>query len=646
MIRSLLSAASLALCLLAGASARAELELSPLLSDGAVLQREQPIPAWGRAAPGASVVAKLGTEEKRTRAGKDGGWQVVFAARPAGEALTLSVVAGREKAVVEDIAVGDVWVCSGQSNMEWPLRDTLGAEAEMARVDMPKLRHFKLPNSWSAAPERRLVGGAWALAKPETVGDFSGVGYYFGKRLVREVGVPVGLIGTNWGGSAIEAWMSPAALGKPPRKTVAVLRGMIADGEAQKRVIEKKFARWPGSLVDRVQGAEGDFSAARLDTNGWETIDAPGLWEEQGFVGVDGVVWYRKAFRLSAAEAGGEATLGLGRIDDKDTTWVNGQKVGSVDGYGVVRRYTLPAGVLREGLNTIAIRVEDGGGGGGIYSDRDLLFIQPRGARPRSLAGPWKIRPDRVSVNLSSGMNHVETALYNRMIHPLYRAPIKGVIWYQGESNANAAEQARHYAAQFQALISDWRSGWKQPELPFYWVQLASYESGRDTPADSPWAILRESQTAALSLPHTGQAITLDVGNAKDIHPRDKETVGNRLALIALHDTYGVGGLHSRGPVLESASREGNAAIVRFRTARGLATRTPGAPVEGFEVAGEAGRYQPAKASIRGSTVVVELPVAGPTAIRYAWDDNPEAANLEDRTGLPAEPFRSKLGAR
>jgi sialate O-acetylesterase len=354
-------------------------------------------------------------------------------------------------------------------------------------------------------------------------------------------------------------------------------------------------------------------------------------------------MWFRTTFPLTQAEARGDLVLGLARIDDSDTTWVNGREVGSTRGYDQVRRYVVPAGLLHAGDNSLAVRVEDTGVGGGIYSDEALLFVQPAGGAPRSLKGQWRVRPDKVRVQPTGEMNQVETALYNKMIHPLLETPVRGVLWYQGESNAGSAAQAIRYAGQFRSLIWTWRAAWKQPEMPFYWVQLPNFESGWGTDEAIPWALLRESQAGALALPHTGQAVTLDVGDAHDIHPRDKKTVGERLALVALHETYGKKNVHFRGPVLAATRIEPTRVVARFTTTSGLSTRKPGARVVGLELGGAGGKFEAAQGVVAGDDVFIPYRGKAPTMLRYAWDDNPEAANLQDRDGMPAEPFRARL---
>lgn len=623
----------------------AAVDLPHLFTDGAVLQRDEPIPVWGWATPLAEVSVSLGGQSQTVKSDSQGRWQVQFAPLPAGRSLRLTVSEDDDEKRIENILTGDVWLCSGQSNMEWPLRNAFGYEGVLQRAPMEKLRYFNVPRSWAAEPSERLSGGHWKVATADTVGDFSAVAFYFAEEIFRQTGVPVGLLCSTWGGSNIESWMSSASRGEHAQDTADRIDARIAERSEDVRAVRQRLARWPGSVSETYREADADWSTARLDTRDWFSVNAPGLWESQGLEGVDGVVWYRRLFSLTAGEAEQGITLGLARIDDNDITWVNGVRVGATEGYDRVREYAVPAEAVHAGLNSIAIRVEDTGGGGGIYSDEDLLYLRSVGGR-ESLSGGWQLKADKVTISPLEEMNHVPGALYNKMIHPLFQLPVKGVIWYQGESNAGSVQQARNYAAQFKALIRDWRASWRRSDLPFYWVQLASFDSGLDSESDSPWAVLRASQTEALALPETGQALAIDVGDAGDIHPRDKQTVGQRLARIALHEVYGNKDVHYLGPSLQSVVFEYDSLILSFTAPEGLTTREGGTRVTGLEVQfrGDTG-FRPMDGEIKEGRVVLSLADSSrPVSVRYAWKDNPEEANLIDRSGLPAAPFSVGLG--
>ncbi|WP_372014855.1 sialate O-acetylesterase [Pseudoxanthomonas sp. 10H] len=624
-------------------AAGTKLELPLLFSDGAVLQRDRPLPVWGQAAPGAKVQVELDGHRAQAVAGDDGRWSVRLPAHAAGGPYTLVVRAGTEEKRIGDVLVGEVWLASGQSNMEWPVATTLHAKEDIAAAGDTALRHFKVPKSWAATPQAQLAGGQWRMATPQTVGEFSAVAYAFARELRQVLGVPVGIIDSTWGGSSIEAWMDASMLGLDADALEQKMAARRAADERVESATRARLAAWP-----EVDPASDAFASAQLDDGTWAPIAVPSLWEAQGYAGMNGVAWYRTRFELSAREAAAGITLGLGQIDDSDTAWVNGRRVGATaNAYNVPRVYAVPASMLRAGLNTVAVRVEDSGGGGGIAGMPAEIFVEPAGAPRRTLAGDWRFRTAAVTVSTADDKNQVDTLLYNAMIHPLQRYPLAGVIWYQGETNASA-EGAYRYRDQFKALIEGWRAHWQAPSMPFLWAQLAAFGSGGDRLADgvvldSPWATLRESQSAALALPATGQAVTIDVGDSHDIHPRDKRTVGHRLALAARHVAYGERALVHAGPVFRSAEADGAGLVLRFDAAGGaLAARGGGAP-RGFEVAGADGRFHPAQARIAGDTVVLRSDaVPRPTLARYAWSDDPVQADLVGADGLPASPFRTQ----
>ena len=625
-------------------AADASLELPLLFSDGAVLQRDRPLPVWGRATPGERVDVELDGRSAQATVGADGRWTVQLPAHAAGGPYELRVRAGSEERRVRDVLVGEVWLASGQSNMEWPVAQTLHAQEDIAGAGDPSLRHFKVPRSWAEAPQAQLPGGAWQAASPATVGQFSAIGYAFARELRQALGVPVGIIDSTWGGSSIEAWMDAGMLGLDQDALEAKMRARRAADARLEEATRTRLAAWPA-----IDPASDAFAAAQLDDSGWVPIAVPSVWESQGYAGMDGVAWYRTTFELSEREAAAGVELGLGQIDDSDTAWVNGQRVGGVhNGYNVPRVYQVPAAVLRPGLNTVAVQVEDSGGGGGIAGAAAELYVQPVGGQRRSLAGDWRFRTAAVTVSMSADKNQVDTLLYNAMIHPLLPYPLAGVIWYQGESNASEAGAYR-YREQFKTLIEGWRAHWQAPAMPFLWAQLAAFHSGDDRldargiVLDSPWATLRESQSAALALPATGQAVTIDVGAADDIHPRDKRTVGQRLARAARHVAYADEAIVHTGPVFQGAQAEGGRLRLEFDASSGVLAVRGGGVLQGFEVAGADGRFHPAQARIDGRAVLLRSDaVPAPESARYAWSDNPAQANLVGRDGLPASPFRTR----
>jgi sialate O-acetylesterase len=408
-----------------------------------------------------------------------------------------------------------------------------------------------------------------------------------------------------------------------------------------KETIADLVGSTPESDLGMVDG-EPLWADPELEDADWESMPVPAAWEAAGYPGMDGIGWYRTSFRLSPAEAAAGITLGLGAIDDSDITWVNGREVGRMEmAWNVARVYEVPPELLRPGQNVLAIRVEDTGGGGGIQGQPGQLFWESGGVR-RSLAGDWKFRVGYFTVNLEDHKREVPTVLFNHMVHPLLPFPVKGVLWYQGESNAGP-DDAFVYRDLFARLIRQWRQGWGSEELPFLFVQLAGFMAPPIEPQESSWALLRESQAKALELPATAQALALDVGDAFDVHPRNKQAVGHRLALAARHLAYGEDLVFS-GPVYAGHEIKGSRVILTFdHQGTGLVARDPaGSRLRGFAIAGSDQEFVWANATIEGDRVVVwHVDIPEPVAVRYGWADNPEGANLQNREGLPAAPFRT-----
>lgn len=630
----------------AAADTSAQLRVSRLFADGMVIQRDAAVPVLGWAAPGTTVEVRFGGETYTAEAGADSAWSVTLPDMAAGGPHVMTIEAEAERIDVKDILVGDVWIASGQSNMEWEVADARDAEEEIASAFDPSIRHFKVPHSWAMRPEQALAGGTWQPAVPEHVGSFTAVGYFFARELREHVDVPIGLIHTSWGGSRIEPWMSAESLGLGDEAFDEI---MAREREREERLREQLREKFGSPLPTEDAGLRGDralWAEPDLDDDGWMRIPVPHRWEEVGFEGMDGIAWYRTSFELSEEQASEDAVLGLGMIDDADVTWVNGHKVGGMEmAWNQAREYDVPASVLRPGTNVIAVRVEDTGGGGGIVGSTDLLYVEAAGER-RPLAREWKFNAGRVEVGASTQYNQIPTLLYNKMIHPLLQFPIAGAIWYQGESNAYP-EQAYEYRDLFKTMISDWRARWNSGrsdgaprDFPFLWVQLANYMAPSDEPGESDWAMLRESQAAALEMPNTGQAVAIDVGEADDIHPRNKQAVGRRLAQSARAVAYGHDVAPSGPQYVGHAVRDGQIVLAFANVGGGLRAR--GGDLGGFAIAGPDGEFVWANAKIEGETVVVWSDrVDDPLAVRYAWADNPDRANLYNREGLPAVPFRT-----
>ncbi|MBE7173180.1 MAG: beta galactosidase jelly roll domain-containing protein [Williamsia sp.] len=622
----------------------ATIRVSKIFGDSMVLQRDRPIPVWGWADPNEKVTVQFHGQTKTVSADAGGKWKLLLNQEGAGGPYTLTVSGPSNKISFSNILLGDIWVCSGQSNMEFALRGVTNAAAEIQAADFPQIRHFYLPKDISATPLDDLTyPGSWKPATPANAKDFTAVGYFFARELYQQLHIPVGLIHTSWGGTNIETWISREGLAGSSlfKDFMTTLPRLNLDSLTNSRT-EKV-----NQLVKQVQGSLPAANAARAwkdpayDDHAWPQMQAPGLWEQQLLKDFDGVVWLRKTIAVSAANAGRPAELHLSTIDDSDDSYVNGQKAGSTKNeYSTKRVYRLPAGLLREGKNVIAVRVEDTGGGGGIYGDAKDLYITI-GNTTISLAGSWSFQVESVSRSAATiGPNSYPSLLYNAMINPIIPFAIKGAIWYQGESNASRAYQ---YRQAFPLLINDWRRLWHEENFPFYFVQLASFKaSGGTSAGGSTWAELREAQTMTLSLPNTGMAVTTDIGETNDIHPKNKQDVGKRLAAVALHDTYHKTLVYT-GPVYKSMITAGNKALIEFtQTGSGLVTKQSSPDVKGFEIAGTDQQFHPAHARIEGNKVSVYADeVATPAAVRYAWADDAGQANLFNKEGFPAAPFRT-----
>jgi sialate O-acetylesterase len=627
--------------LLCAQASTAEVILPRIFSSHMVLQRNKPIAVWGWATPNEKVSVSLATSTLSTKADKAGLWSVSLPALPAGGPYNLKV-AGKNTVDITDVMVGEVWVCSGQSNMEWVVKNVKDAEKEMASATNPMIRQLKVPLKTSLDPKEDIDGGQWQVSSPATVGEFTAVGYFFARELYEKLKVPIGLINSSWGGTMVETWISgPTFFGDPlfadqrsrmPASFDAIVR-------TQQDKLDQLLKNTQGSLPPASEVA--GFKTVQWNDAAWKTMSLPSVWENAGLPDVDGVVWFRREFQLPADLNLGNARIQLGTIDDIDSTWVNGVLVGTETTWNKERNYAIPPSLLHAGRNTIAVKVIDNGGGGGIYGDKGGMKVSI-GSFSTPLDGPWKYRIAEI-YNAASGVspNSYPTLLYNAMIHPLIRYRVAGAIWYQGESNAGRAVE---YGHSFPLMINDWRKAWKD-SLPFFFVQLAAWEASGGTSQNggSEWAELREAQTQTLQLPATGMAVTVDIGESKDIHPRNKQDVGKRLAAQALDKVYHQPGV-SGGPLFGTLEIRGSQAILHFSQAgSGLTTRNRYGYLNAFEVAGADRQFHYARARIEGKDeVVVECDaVTGPVAVRYAWADDPADVNLYNLEGFPAQPFRT-----
>ncbi len=655
----------------------ADVKLPAIIASGMVLQQSRSVPIWGWADPGEDIaVAPSWIAQPLTvRAKPDGSWRVMLQTPPASSNPVSMTIRGNNTITLKDILVGEVWLCSGQSNMEWPLASTDGAEDAISAATHPRIRLFTVQNAVAASPLPDCRG-SWSVCTPESARNFSAVGYYFGVAVQSELKVPIGLIAADWGGTPAEAWTSEPTIRAFPdfADHLAMCEQIRASDAARKRgssdTADAAFAAWLNQLDEADVGSRdpkidprGGWFADTFDDSAWPTMNVPGHWtgELEQF---DGIVWMRTTFDAPAGiTRTGNAVLSLGPIDDCDTVWINGQRAAASMNPGVhatPRRYTIPPGIIRPGTNSIAIRILDTGGPGGVTGEPDAckLLIQT-GSDSQveiSLALPWRAMKGAALSTLPrrpqslSSAPWIATNLYNGMIAPITGFGLRGALWYQGESNVSRAFQ---YRTLFPAMISDWRTQWAlaaggkpgdKDLFPFYFVQIAPFGYDRDT---GQAAELREAQTLTLSLPNTGMAVTMDIGDPADIHPTNKKEVARRLSLWALAKTYGREGIAYSGPMYKSMRVQNNRVYLSFdHVGKGLTKGdgTPGQSLTHFTIAGEDQKFLPAQATIEGDEVAVwHNDILKPAAVRYAWGaaDQP---NLKNKDGLPAPSFRTDAG--
>ena len=626
-------------------SAFAQLRLPALVSDGMVLQRDHQLNIWGWAAPGDRVSVKFGGKQFKARAAAEGAWQVQLPSMKAGGPFIMEISAGKEKITIKDILIGDVWLCSGQSNMEhqMSLHATRYA-AEIARSTNPAIRQFLVRRATDLQGPGKDLKGSWTSANPTNVLRFSAVAYFFAAALYDKLQVPIGLINSSVGGSPIEAWLSEEALREFPdifktverNKDTSYINALLRKAQAREEESRKK------EPADKGLTSSTPWYSPAYKPRRWRTITVPGYWEDQGIRDLDGVVWYRKEIEVPASMTGIPATVFLGRIVDADVLYINGAQAGNTTYQYPQRKYAIPAGVLRPGKNLLVVRVTNDRGKGGFVPDKPYYITA--GGESVDLKGDWQYKVGEVYEEPPKGggiiLQYQPMALYNAMIAPMEKYAIRGIVWYQGESNASRGSAAL-YNRLLPALITDWRTRWRQGNLPFLYVQLPNFMDVNYKPSESHWAELREAQLKTLSVPQTGMAVTIDLGEWNDVHPDNKKDVGERLALAARKTAYGEELVYS-GPLYQSAEVKGDKIIIHFSsTGTGLTTIDGEAPGS-VAIAGADKRFVWANAKIEGNTLVVWSPkIPAPLYVRYAWADNPENPNLYNREGLPASPFRT-----
>ncbi len=643
--------------------------MAPLIRQNMVLQQQASAPIWGWGNPGTEVRIRPswgGIERVRVR--PDSTWMLTLRTPKAGGPFQLVIEHDDSTLTISNVLVGEVWLCSGQSNMEmtlagWPPGDTvLNSEDEIAHASSSRIRLFTVERAYSAASESEC-DGEWLECSPSTVRDFSATAYFFGKKLTGELEVPVGLIHASWGGTPIESWINAIYLSRFARYD-ATLEKIHTSVAGQHRMIEF-LHRYPAIDMGVRKGSDRwkglnlrDESCARRSYNddGWGVMRLPTLWESTDLGEFDGVVWFRKRLTVPRDWVGKDLVLSLGPIDDIDVTYVNGAMVGSHEReheWKEERIYRIPASVVDSTMLQVAVRVVDFQGGGGVYGDPKSMSLRPAQCGDGlSLAGDWKYLPiasyfdktlfvfgaegnaydarPRMSIELSA---RTLTALYNGMIAPLIPYAIQGVIWYQGEANVGNPDD---YKELLPLLIDNWRMDFRSEDMPFFYVQIAPFAYGGRS------EYLREAQTASLSVKNTGMVVTLDIGNPQNIHPANKQEVGRRLALLALAKTY-----HRKipcsGPTYRSMRKVQDAIELSFdHTENGLVL-IGGMAGNGFQIAGADRVFRNATVRVHGNRLLVSHPgISHPESVRYAFTDTP-GATLFNTAGLPAPSFRTDV---
>jgi sialate O-acetylesterase len=619
-----------------------QLRMSAFFSDHMILQREKPLKIWGAAGSGETVYVNIGTLKGTARADAQGHWIVTLPAFSAGGPYTLMVKSKKETKVFSDVLFGEVWVCSGQSNMQFSVRQSLNAGYEIHRANNPLIRQVIIPNKLSLQPEDFVDSTEWVISSAKTTGNFTAVGYFFARNIFDRLQVPVGLIYDNWGGSQVESWISRDAM-KTSDDLKAYEKQIPTGWDKSNARVEKEFsakiaALNGGNIPDPDEGTvlKNDYSFS-----GFMPSAAPGDLDWIGLPAYRGEAYMMKEIMVDSILVKLPSVLSLGTNDDRFHFFLNGKSLPNNSDKNVL--ISFPPDTWKQGKNILLVKIGNqtspGWGAMGIHGGADMLFVDFDGEKISLADDTWRVLPLlKQPHHFIRWMNNEGTIIYNAMLHPLIPYAIRGVLWYQGESNTDHAQE---YGRSFPLLIESWRKEWNDP-FPFLYVQLSSYGSNESSNAGSKWAELREAQSKTLSLPNTGMAVTTDVGDAKDVHPKNKREVGYRLAAIALNDVYHVPQTCT-GPVFKSVSFSNSVARLSFTSVgKGLLAKSKNADLVGFEIAGPDRKFYYAHARIRGNEIEVSADaVTNPVAVRYGWSDAPVDINFYNADGFPASPFRT-----
>jgi sialate O-acetylesterase len=647
--------------------ARADVTLPAIFSDHAVLQKSDKVPVWGKAAPGEAVTVAIDKQTASATAGADGKWKAVLDLSSEAAGPFDLVVTGSNKVTIGDVLIGEVWLCSGQSNMAFPLAAFKNvAAAELPNSANPLLRQFLAKFTPSPVPADD-VDGKWAVASPATAGNFSATAYFFGKALQKQLQVPVGLVNSSVGGTMIESWMSSGSMDADPLLKAGRDKAQHDYVAFQDYIASYQAWQKANNRLDQPSAHPEAFADPAVPTDDWKPVKLPGLFSAAGLPD-SGAIWIRRTVTVPPARAAAGIDLFLGNIRDTDQVYWNGKKIAESDLTAVDHRQPVRPKFITPGDNVLAVRIFAAVNGAGIAPGNPHFS-----ASGIPLGGEWLAKPELTFPPLDADAlknapvrpvtprdrQNVANYLFNGMINPLIPYAVRGIVWYQGEGNWDRGAQ---YRTEFPLLINDWRARWQRGDLPFYYCQIANYNARAALPGNSGDAELRDAQSSALSLPQTGEAILIDIGEELNIHPADKKDTGERLARIALAQTYGKDVVYS-GPVYDSMTVEAGKIRIHFKHADGglvakpmpatyqplstdpktvpLVRNSPSSELEGFAICGADHKFTWADAKIDGDDVIVSSPnIPAPIAVRYAWADDP-FCNLYNGAGLPAGPFRT-----
>lgn len=619
-----------------------QIKLPKLISNGVVLQRDTNLKLWGWASANEKIELKFKNEVFKTVADINGNWTINLSKQQAGGPFEMEFNASNT-IKLNNILIGDVWVCSGQSNMELPLERVKENYVEFLRnTNNPNIRQFQVPDLYDFNIENTdFEYGNWVEASPENILNFSAVAYFFANELYKKYHIPIGLINSALGGSPVEAWISEDAIKQFPDNFNELQKfkndGLIAEIEKSDT---KRSNNWYQELNSKDAGllnSNEKWSETTINDSDWDTMEIPSNWADTYLGTINGSVWFRKEIEIPISMVGKSGSLWMGRIIDADEVYLNGKLIGSTGYQYPPRRYSFDNKLLKEGKNTISVRVVSNSGTGGFVLDKPYFLAVENDTI--NLKGDWRYKLGTTMQPLESQtfIRWKPTGLYNKMIAPLLNFSIKGVIWYQGESNA---ENPKDYSKKFATLINNWRQKWNQGDFPFLYAQLPNFMEETTKPVESSWAELRHEQLKTLAVKNTGMTVNIDLGEWNDIHPLNKQDVGKRFALLAQKKAYNETTMFAENPAPSSTKFKKKCIIITLKNIGNGLISKDGKPLSYFSISNNGTDFVWAKAKIKGDKIKVwNSSIKNPTTVRYAWANNPATANLFTKDGLPATPF-------